>query len=106
MARDLRVLEVIYSAVDFINENRPIEEHLDKAPETLLFGEGGQLDSLDLVELLAETESRIEDALVVSIVLANEKALSYKHNPFRSIGELADYATSLLHEARSQDESL
>jgi len=64
--------------------------------ETLLFGESGLLDSVGLVSLIVAIEQEIENDLGVSIVLADERAMSQKHSPFRSIGALADYAATLV----------
>lgn len=64
--------------------------------ETLLFGESGLLDSVGLVSLIVAIEQEIENDLGVSIVLADERAMSQKNSPFRSIGALADYAATLV----------
>lgn len=64
--------------------------------ETLLFGESGLLDSVGLVSLIVAIEQEIENDLNVSIVLADERAMSQKNSPFRSIGALADYAATLV----------
>jgi acyl carrier protein len=64
--------------------------------DTLLFGESGLLDSVGLVSLIVAIEQEIENDLGVSIVLADERAMSQKHSPFRSIGALADYAATLV----------
>lgn len=64
--------------------------------DTLLFGESGLLDSVGLVSLIVAIEQEIENDLSVSIVLADERAMSQKHSPFRSIGALADYAATLV----------
>jgi len=64
--------------------------------ETLLFGDAGLLDSVGLVSLIVAIEQEIESDLGLSIVLADERAMSQKHSPFRSIGALADYAASLV----------
>lgn len=63
--------------------------------ETLLFGESGLLDSVGLVSLIVAVEQEIENDLGISIVLADERAMSQKNSPFRSIGALADYAATL-----------
>ena len=62
---------------------------------TLLFGDAGLLDSVGLVSLIVAIEQEIETELGASIVLADERAMSQKHSPFRSIGALSDYAASL-----------
>ena len=64
--------------------------------DTLLFGDSGLLDSVGLVSLIVAVEQEIENDLGVSIVLADERAMSQKSSPFRSIGALADYAATLV----------
>jgi acyl carrier protein len=61
---------------------------------TKLFGEGGLLDSMGLVSLV------IEEQLKVNVRLADEKALSQRHSPYRSVGTLVAYAKQEI-DARS-----
>jgi len=91
-----QVLQVIYGAVDDANEALPPERRLEKSPETILYGVGGKLDSLGLVNLIVATEQRIEEVFGVVVTLADERAISQQHSPFRTIGSLADYAVTLL----------
>ena len=73
-----------------------------KVPEkadTVLMGEGGALDSLGLVRLVMAIEQKLEDAFGVPVSLTDEKAMSQRNSPFRSVGALTEYATSLLGES-------
>jgi acyl carrier protein len=72
----------------------------DLTEETSLFGRNGILDSLSLVSLIVGVEQGIEDELGVSVVLADEKAMSQKHSPYRTIGALAEYASGLIKEQK------
>jgi acyl carrier protein len=56
------------------------------------------LDSLGLVRVIAELEDEIYDHTNKSITLADEKAMSQKASPFRSVASLSDYISTLLHE--------
>ena len=94
---DNKILTAIYVAVDQINDMSE-EYHLDKSPETILFGKNGSLDSIGLVNLIVSIEQNIEDTFNTSIVLANEEAMSKKDSPFRRIGTLADYIGELLEK--------
>ena len=62
----------------------------------MLFGEGGVLTSVDFVTLVLDIEEAVEDATGQSITLADERAMSQKHSPFRTVGTLADYIAGLL----------
>lgn len=60
--------------------------------DTRLFGEQGLLDSLALVALVIAVEQAVEDKFGVRVELADDKALSQKNSPYRTIGTLAAYA--------------
>ena len=49
-----------------------------------------------LVTLIVATEREIQEAFGLSLTLADERALSMKSSPFRSIQSLADYAADLM----------
>ena len=89
---------LIINAVKEINEQLPQEQQLAKSTKTVLFGKDGRLDSLGLVNLLVIIEQNIEDEFDVSITMADERAMSQKRSPFRTIGALADYIDALLKE--------
>ena len=89
---------VIINAVQEINEQLPQEQQLAKSTKTVLFGKDGRLDSLGLVNLLVIIEQNIEDEFDVIITIADEKAMSQKRSPFRTIGTLADYIDMFLRE--------
>jgi hypothetical protein len=94
-------LAAIYRAVDWINGELPADRQLIKAPETRLLGPQSVLDSLHLVSLLIAIEREIEDGIGVSLTLANERALSMKESPFRTIDSLAKYIGILFSEAKN-----
>jgi acyl carrier protein len=98
------VLGAIYRAVDCINDELPPDRQLMKAPETRLLGAGSGLDSIQLVNLIMTTEHEIEDTIGVVVTLADERALSMKASPFRSIQSLADYIALLVRDATNGQE--
>lgn len=81
-------------------EVRPeLAELLDlNGAETRIWGRDSLLDSLGLVTLIAAFEREIEDAYEVTVLLADERAMSREHSPFRTAGTLADYAAELIRE--------
>ena len=81
-----------------MNNNLSKDNKLGLSKKTILFGKDGKLDSLGLVNLLVIMEQNIEDEFDVSIIIADERAMSQKHSPFRTIGTLADYIDMLLRE--------
>jgi acyl carrier protein len=95
------IVAAIYRAVDWINGELPPDRQLIKAPETRLLGSQSVLDSMHLVSLIVTIEREVEDAFGVALTLADERALSMKASPFRSIQSLADYIGILIIDARN-----
>ena len=95
------ILAAIYRAVDWVNEELPPDRQLIKALETRLLGSQSVLDSMRLVTLIVTIEREVEDAFGVALALADERALSMKESPFRSIQSLADYIGILIIDARN-----
>lgn len=67
------------------------------AAETRLLGRSAILDSLGLVQLLVDVEQRL-DSQGIAVTLADERAMSQKHSPFRSVDTLAEYIDTLIKE--------
>jgi len=63
---------------------------------TVLFGMGSELDSIDFVSLIVAIEDKICYEYGVVISLTSEKAMSKKNSPFRTIGTLVDYISELV----------
>jgi acyl carrier protein len=95
---EVEVLRIVYRAIDELNPQLPPERRLDKAPETVLFGRDGRLDSLGLVGLIVAIEQALEDELGASVTLADEKAMSQRSSPFRTVGTLGAYVRARLEE--------
>ena len=70
---------------------------------TALFNNAGNLDSLDLVELIMSVEQRIEERFGETITLMDGESMSYDKNPFGSVGDLADYVSLLLNKKPNGD---
>ncbi len=65
--------------------------------ETPIYSEDSPIDSLNLVMLISDIEHVIGEQYNREIVLADEKAMSTRNSPFRSVGSLADYVCKLLN---------
>jgi acyl carrier protein len=68
---------------------------------TPLFGPRSIVDSLTLVSLIVDVEQRLNEETGVSLVIADERAMSQERSPFRTIGTLTDYIQRLVDEAES-----
>jgi|SRR6266568_5000757 len=96
-----KVLAAIYRAVDYVNAELPPDRQLSKTPDTRLLGSQSALDSLHLVSLLITIERELADTIGVTLTLADERALSMKESPFRTIESLASYIGMLIREAQN-----
>jgi len=95
-------LESVESAVldalaDF-NQHQDGGARLPADLDTALLGKEGRLDSLGLVALVVAVEQALQDRFGRALTLADEKALSRRNSPFRTLRTLAAYAHSLLED--------
>lgn len=103
MTNNERITNVIFSAVEEVNDQLPRKQRLEKSIDAILFGKSGKLDSLGLVNLIVAVEEKIQEEFGVTVTLADERAMSQTNSPFKSLGTLADYVVLLLEEqANSQ----
>ena len=89
-------LNIIYAAIDQLNEQSDGDEKISKQPETRLFGGDGGIDSLDLVNLVVAIEHHIEDTTGNTVVLVDESTMAMENNPFQSVATLAAHLDNLL----------
>lgn len=89
----------ILAALEQVNRELPESRRVKVDRSARLFGGDGTLDSLALVTLVMMVEQRIEERTGVGLTIADERAMSQKSSPFRSVESLADYVAALLKEA-------
>jgi acyl carrier protein len=92
------ILTVVLEAVAEFNEQLDDDHRLDLNPETRLLGKSSKLDSFGLVNLIIVVEEKLYSKFDKAITLADERAMSQEHSPFRSVQSLAEYAYTLLSE--------
>jgi acyl carrier protein len=91
------VLQAVYGAMRELRESGvPAAGPPQASIETPLFGPHGMLDSLGLVHLIVVLEDRLADLFGVNLTLADDKALSERRSPFRTVGSLTDYVVKRL----------
>jgi acyl carrier protein len=89
---------IILEGLRNANLARDPSAQLAVSPDAPIFGPGSPLDSLGLVALLLD----IEDALRergYPVVLSDERAVSQRRSPFRSVPALVAYIASVLQVA-------
>jgi acyl carrier protein len=94
-----RAIRAIFSALDKVNDDMDNADRLPKAEDCILFGDGGRLDSIGLVSLILSVERAVAEEFGVAVTLADERALSERNSPFRTVEALANYITGLIKEA-------
>jgi len=90
-----RVLQLIFSAIDEVNQQLPPEEQLAKSETAVITGSDGTLDSLAFLNLIVSAERQVDAALHTSVSLASA-LMESDGEPPRTVGELADLITSRL----------
>lgn len=93
-----KVEKLIFDVIEEMNTDLENKIPLDNGNITPLFGKKGVLDSLGLVNLIVSVETATEDEFGVIVTIADERAMSQRNSPFKTIGTLADYICLLLEE--------
>ena len=91
------IVLLIIASVEELKDQSEVALRDPVTESTVLFGREGVFDSLGLVSLIVDVEQKIED-LGISIILGDERAVSQKRSPFRTVQSLADYACQLIQE--------
>jgi acyl carrier protein len=68
-------------------------------PQTAILGGGSDLDSMAVVHLITELEGRLEERYRRNWILADERALSRRRSPFRTVGDLCTFIVETTPEA-------
>lgn len=89
-----QVAQSVHRAIEVFNASEVLNVRV--SDDTVLLGEGGEVDSLGLVRLILTVERQLEDDLGVAISLTDEKAMSQRNSPFRSVGALIAYIATTL----------
>ncbi|MEO8680634.1 MAG: hypothetical protein ABI665_16400 [Vicinamibacterales bacterium] len=87
---DDAILEVVLGAMRTLNLARDAGAQLVVAPDAIVFGPGSPLDSLGLLNLLLDLEEDLQRA-GCHVVLSDDRAMSQKRSPFRSVASLVEY---------------
>lgn len=89
-----KILDVVYASLKKINEDRKKKYKIALKESSILFGQSKGLDSLDLVTFIVDAEQRLMEELKLRMSLTDEKAMSQKRSPFKSVKSLVDYISS------------
>ncbi len=87
MSKEL-IIQIVIKCVDEYFDSQDISESASK--NTVLFGNKSMLDSIGLVSVIVDIESKFSDD-DIEISLTSEKAMSRRNSPFRTISTLAEF---------------
>lgn len=90
------IIELVIDVAKEVGEDQENEVLKAAEEKTRLFGE--TLDSMGIVFLVTDLEARIADEFGVNLTLADERAMSQRTSPFRSVKTLSCYVQKLLNE--------
>jgi hypothetical protein len=97
-----RIVALVRRAVDDVNEQLEDGVKLGDGPDTVLYGRGARIASLTLVTFIVAVEEHIREEFGLSVTLANEKAMSMEHSPFKTLGSMIGYVTDVVTEAQGE----
>ena len=93
-----KILTLVRDAVTDLNDELQYETLENPTEETVLFGGDDGIDSLSLVRLVVDIEQRIQEEIGKKASLTDERAMSAKRSPYRSVGALTDFIVEGLWE--------
>jgi len=97
MDQSSRIQRIIFDALDAVRDILPPGVSLPSSPSApLLEADGGALDSLGVVNLIVEVESRVEAEFSRSISLVSALAEMPETSPLRTVATLAAYVAAQL----------
>jgi acyl carrier protein len=94
-----RIESAILEAVDEVNLTLPDAMQLERAADAVIFGRGGKLDSLGLVNFVLAVEEKLA-ALGMNVSLTDQRAMSRTRSPFRSVKALSAFVEEIARERR------
>lgn len=87
-----QIVELVHQVIEEMRDSGDLDPGEEITATTPLYGEAGVLDSMGLVSVILTLEQEIESKFDLQIALADEKALSAKRSPYRTIESIAEYA--------------
>ncbi|MFC1743011.1 hypothetical protein ACFL35_03375 [Candidatus Riflebacteria bacterium] len=96
------VFAMVFQAIDELNEQLPREQKLSKTQSECLYGNTSKLNSLGLVNFVVTTEQKIIEKTGKPITLVNEKAMSRKNSPFRTVETFVEYICELMQQTENE----
>ena len=87
-------LAIVYETIDLVNRQLPAARRLRKAPDTVLVGIGGTLDSLGVVNFVLALEDKIA-AMGKNLPLLNDDMM-IEDSPLHTVETVSRYIAERL----------
>ena len=91
-------LDIVIASIQEVFAQTGVAAPSALTEDTVLVGKDAVLDSLGVVSLIVEVEQRVEGEHNASVTLANDKAMSARNSPFRTVGVLTDHLVAMVAE--------
>jgi acyl carrier protein len=94
------IVKIILDSIEIINSNLEKKLPVDLREKCPIYGITDGVDSISLVSLISIVEDFLENELNISLIIANEKAMSRKNSPFLNVGTLAEFVCDLINNKK------
>jgi len=98
MSKTEKILEIMLDAFKEISEQNSEFDIRLCNDSMILFGAGATIDSLTLVSLIVDLESKISENFSLEISLTDDRAMTREISPFDTFGSLKSYIEELTSE--------
>jgi acyl carrier protein len=95
------ILSIIQKSLALVSEARGQTLPNEFSETCPLLGPKSGLDSIALVMLVVNIEQTLAEDRQLLVTLADERAMSQRVSPFRSVGALASYVEKLVQEVKA-----
>lgn len=96
LSNEERIINIIFAALEQINEERSDEDKFEVNKNTSIFGGDAALDSLDLVSAIVDIETNILTEFGQAVSLSDDRAMSEQPAPFTNVTTLTNYVSKSL----------
>ena len=91
-----KVIQILRVVIGELNEELGYESLQQIDEKTPLFGGDEGIDSISLARLISDIELAISEQLDLNVVLGDEKAMSMRNSPYRTVGTLTEFILNRL----------
>lgn len=90
--------KIIIGALEKLNEEFPNDKRITINNQIALLGEESEIDSISLVALIVDIESRINSNYDLELSLTDDRAMIRAESPFLNVQTLKNYILELFDE--------